>query len=290
MNISNELVTRILNYELTQIIITVLIGLLLQSLSKSFIERLVRRTVLTDRYESKIDERKREDTIIIISQRAFVVLLWIVMVSIVLSLAHVNVATLLTGAGLFSVVIGLGAQNTIKDFLAGIFILGENQYRVGDIVTLSGGTTSAIGTSGTVEEITLRITKLRDLDGTLNIVRNGEAGIITNRTFKYSSVVIDITVAYESKVEHVEEVINRVGMEMLEQKDWNKLIIEPIHFLRVDAFTEAGVLVKSLGKVHPAAQWDVAGEYRRRIKAAFDAEKIQFAVPKRDILVHEKRS
>jgi small-conductance mechanosensitive channel len=289
MNISDTFLSRLFSYEVIQIVVTLFIGILLQLLSQGFIERLVRRLIHADRYESKIDEKKREDTIIVITQRAFVVLLWIVIVTVILSLAHVNVAALLTGAGLFGVIVGLGAQNTIKDILAGMFILGENQYRVGDVITLSGGTTSAIGTSGTVEEITLRITKLRDLDGTLNIVRNGEAGIITNRTFKYSSVVIDLVVSYDAKIDHVESVFNRVGMEMLDDQKWNKLIIEPVRFLRIDGFTEVGVLVKGLGKVHPAAQWEVAGEFRRRIKDAFETESIHFAVPKRDLAVQDNR-
>lgn len=180
------------------------------------------------------------------------------------------------------IIIGLGAQATIRDYLAGISILAENQYRVGDIITLSGGTTGD-GASGVVEEITLRITKLRDLDGTLNIVRNSDASVITNRTYKYSSVVIDVGVAYDSDIDAVERVMNAVGDELLNDPIFGVDIVEQIKFLRVNEFGESAILVKAVGKVQPARQWEIGGEYRRRLLKAFTAEDIVIAFPQLDL-------
>lgn len=265
----------------TKILLVFLIALFFQAISHNFIERLVRRVLRSYQYETKLDQTKREDTVVRIFRTTFTFALWLAVGLTVLTILGINIVALLTGAGLIGVVIGLGAQNTIKDYLAGIYILTENQYRVGDIVTLSGGSTSAIGSSGVVEEITLRITKLRDLDGTLSIIRNGEASIVTNRTFKYSNVVVDLTVAYETDIDTVEQLINKTGIAMIAEDKWKSVIIEPIKFLRVDSFTEAGVVVKTIGKVRPAAQWDVAGEFRRQIKVQFDTHKVKFAVPER---------
>jgi small-conductance mechanosensitive channel len=270
---------------LLPIAITVLAAFVVRTAGRNIIDRLVRRAVRADRYESKVEELKRENTIISIFHTTFSFALWAVVVLITLTLLNVNLAALLAGAGVFGVIIGLGAQNTIKDFLAGIFILSENQYRVGDIVTLSGGTTGAAGASGVVEEITLRITKLRDLNGTLNVVRNGEATIITNRTFKYSTVVVDVTVSFESDLHEAEKIINRIGLEMLEVEKWKPLFIEPISYLRTEDFAENGIIVRCYGKVKPASQWDIAGDFRRRLSVALKDSVVSFALPQR--VLHE---
>jgi small-conductance mechanosensitive channel len=247
------------------------------------IEHTVRRLVFRERYENKIDEKKREDTLIGILRTGAAVLIWMIGVLLILDALGANLAALAAGAGLFGIIIGMGAQSTIRDILAGIFILFENQYRVGDIITVSGGTTG-IGTSGVVEDITLRITKLRDLDGTLNIVRNGEASVITNRTFKYSSVVVDVTVTYESDIDKVEELMNKVGLKVAGDEKWKSLTIEPIQFLRIDAFNESGAVARAVGKVAPASQWDVAGAYRRELLDALSKGSVQVGLPQ--VVVH----
>lgn len=280
MDINSELVDKLLRIGLV-----IIAAMVVQLIGRGLIERVVRRVVRADRYESKLDERKREDTIISIFHTSFLFFVITVTLLVILAILNVNVGALVAGAGLFGVVIGLGAQSTIKDYLAGMFILTENQYRVGDVVTLSGGSTTAIGTSGVVEEITLRITKLRDLDGTMNIVRNGEAGIVTNRTFKYGKVVVDITFSYETNIDKAEAMINRVGVEMLSDEYFGKLITEPVVYLRVDSFNDAGVVVKCVGKVKPASQWEVAGDFRRRIKTAMESSDIHFGLQQR--VLHE---
>lgn len=248
------------------------------------VSRLIRRAVRGNKYETKLDEIKRENTLIAITSTTAAVVIWVVAATVILSIFNVNLASVAAGAGFLGIVVGLGAQTAIRDYLAGVFILLESQYRVGDIVTLSGGSTG-IGTSGVVEEITLRITKLRDLDGTLNIVRNGEAAIITNRTNKYSSVVLDIGVGYDSDIDTVEKVMNRVGTDMLKDKILAAEINEPIGFFRVDAFGDSAVIIKAVGKVKPAKQWDIAGEYRRRLLKAFAEAGIDIAYPQ--LVVHQ---
>ena len=267
-----------------QSIIVIVIALIIKKVSGAIIDRIVRNVIKSHKYATRLEERKREDTISKIFSTLTGVVIWVVVIGTISSLFGFNFGAVAASLGFLGVVIGLGAQTTIRDYVAGIYILIENQYRVGDIVTLSGGTTGALGTSGVVEDISLRITKLRDLDGTLNIVRNGEASIITNRTYQYSSVVIDINIAYTSDIDLVESVLNKTGQDMLENEDMSKLISEPIKFLRVDKFTESGIIVKAVGTVQPAEQWTVAGDYRRRILKAFSEAGIEIPLPQ--IVVH----
>ena len=257
-----------------RIILIILGTMVLQVISRVMVAHIIRHSVQTHRYETKQDERKREDTLINVVRTSVAAALWFIAVFAILAQLNINLASLATGAGLISVVIGLGAQNTIRDILAGIFILIEHQYRVGDTVTLSGGTTGINGTTGVVEEISLRITKLRNIDGTLNIVRNGEASIITNHSFKYSNALVDIKVHYTTDIDKLEQVMNSVGADMTKDENIQKDIMEPITFLRIDNFTDDFANVRALGKVRPGTQYKIAGEYRRRLLPALQKAKI----------------
>lgn len=279
-----EFISELLKNPFIQTAIIIFMALVANKVVGVIISRIVRRVVKSHHYATRLEEKKREQTITNVFRALSVIVIWIIAIVASLSAFGVNFAAVAASLGFLGVVIGLGAQTTIRDYVAGIFILIENQYRVGDIVTLSGGTTGQLGTSGVVEDITLRITKLRDLDGTLNIVRNGEAAIVTNRTFEYSSVVIDIGVAYDSDIDKVEKVMNRVGQDMLTNEEMAKSIKEPIHFLRVDNFVDSSVIVKALGTVEPAEQWTIAGEYRRRILTEFKKEGVEIPLPQ--IVMH----
>lgn len=274
---------QLLDNKFVQVLLTIIITLLVQILLRSPIERVVRKVIRTHRYSSKDEEKKREDTLITIFHTAGMVAAWIVAIIVILIQLDVNFAGLLTGAGLIGIVVGVGAQGAIRDFLAGVFIILENQYRVGDIVTLSAGV--AGGVSGVVEDITVRITKLRDLDGNVHIVSNGSVGVITNMTFKYANVNIDIPVSYTTDIDTVKKIINDVGVDLAGDETLGKDVIEAIQFLRVDSFDASVMMVKALGKVKAGTQWDLAGEFRRRIKMAFDKKGIDIPYPQ--VVVHE---
>lgn len=274
-----------LNNPITLTIIILAIAIGLHNISGVIVASILQRTVRPHRFETKADNNKRRDTLSNVFSATTRLVIWIVAAGTILGVLHFNLASIATGAGFIGIIIGIGAQATIRDYLAGVSIILENQYRVGDVVTLSGGTIG-MGTSGLVEEISLRITKLRDLDGTLNIIRNGEASVITNRTYKYSSVVLDVGVAYDSDIDIVEKVMNTVGKDMLKDEVFGGKINEPIAFLRVDQFATSSIIVKAVGKVKPAAQWEIAGEYRRRLLKAFAKTGIEIALPQ--VTVHQK--
>ena len=269
---------------IVKIALTILIAIVVSFLIKYIIKFLVGRFVQSASkltHTSHIDKKKCSKTLVSVFNASALVIIWITALMTIVKLSGIDLTPLMTGAGLFGVVISFGAQSTIRDILAGIFIIAENQYRVGDIISVySGGQTL----SGSVEEITLRITKIRDIDGNLHIIRNGSSEAMTNRTFKYANVNIDLNVAYEADMSDVEKVINQVGEEMNKDEKWSKVILEPIKFLRVDEFEDSTIRVKSLGKVEAAEQWSVAGEFRRRIKIAFDKNNISF--PYNQLVVH----
>lgn len=267
---------------MVHIVLTICITALLHVVLRNVLDRIVRRAVKEHKYVSRSEEKKREDTLQGILHTAISVVLWTIAIIVILAQLRVNLAALLTGAGLVGVLVGFGAQNAIKDYLAGIFIITENQYRVGDIITLYA---SGANVSGVVEDITIRITKLRDLDGNLHIVQNGSGGVVTNRSFEFANVNIDINVSYDTDLEKAREVINRVGVEQAADEQWQAVVLEPIQFLRVDSFNDFSVTLKSVGKVQPATQWELAGDFRLRLKHAFDKAGIVIPIPQ--VVVHQ---
>jgi small conductance mechanosensitive channel len=184
----------------------------------------------------------------------------------------VNVTPILASVGIAGIAVGFGAQSLVKDVLTGLFILVENQYSKGDVVTLAG-------ISGQVEEVGLRRTVLRDLDGIVHHVPNGEIAVASNLTQEWSRVNMNVSVAYGEDLDKVFEVINRVGHELAADAEFGPLILKAPQVLRVDAFGESGIAIKILGDTEPIRQWEVMGELRKRLKKAFDEEGIEIPFP-----------
>ncbi len=191
-----------------------------------------------------------------------------------LPLAGISIGPLLAGVGILGLAVGFGAQSLVKDIISGLFILLDNQYSKGDVVTLAG-------ISGLVEDIGLRRTVLRDLDGIVHYIPNGEVGVASNFTKEYSRVNLNVGVSYSEDLDHVMRVIDRVGEEMAADPEWAPSIITPPKALRVDNFGDSGIDIKILGDTQPIKQWDVMGELRRRLKKAFDEEGIEIPYPHR---------
>jgi len=269
----------------TTVAFIILVALFIQYFIRWLIDRVVHKIIDHHTLKSTLDAKKRKQTLSAMFKTASAVFIWICAIVLILVQLDVNLAGLATGAGLIGIVVGFGAQNSIKDILAGIFIIAENQYRIGDIVSLYA---AGKDVAGVVEDLSVRITRLRDLDGNTHIIPNGSISIMTNLSFHFANVNVDIDVAYETDIDEAERVINQVGEELAEDENWQKHIYEPIKFLRVDSFEDSSVRIKALGKVEPAQQWDVAGEFRRRIKKAFEAAGIE--IPFNQIVIHESKT
>ncbi len=255
------------------ILIIVVVGVVLWFLLKKFLPPIVRRTVAQTGYEETEEGlKKRTDTLLSIFRGMGRVLIIIVVIIMILDEVGVAIAPVLAGFGIAGVALGFGAQYLIRDLIAGIFIILENQYRVGDVVRVAD-----IG--GLVEYVTLRKTVLRDLDGVVHHVPNGEIKTASNFTRHFARVNLNVSVGYGTDLDHAISVINRVGKELAEDEKWRDVIKSPPQALRVDNLGDSGIDIKILGDVKPMQQWGVMGELRLRLKKAFDAEGIEIPWP-----------
>lgn len=184
----------------------------------------------------------------------------------------VNVGALIAGFGIAGIAIGFGAQSMVKDYLAGIFILVDNQYGKGDVIQIAG-------VSGVVEDVGLRRTVVRDLDGIVHFVPNGEISVASNFTEDYSRVNMNVGVSYSEDLDHVISVIDRVGEELAADPAWKDLILTPPKTLRVDNLGDSSIDLKIVGDTKPTQQWAIMGELRKRLKKAFDEEEIEIPYP-----------
>lgn len=237
-----------------------------------FIPRLIAVTLARRAGEPEEEVKKRADTLSRVLVNVGQVVVLLIAVFMVLSELEINTTPILAGVGIAGIAIGFGAQSLIKDLIAGLFIILENQYRVGDVVRISD-------VSGLVEDVNLRRTILRDLDGIVHVVPNGEIRVASNFTKEWSRVNLNVSVAYGEDLDHVISVINRVGKELAEDPEWSPLILKAPQVLRVDNLGASGIDIKILGDTKPIRQWDVMGELRRRLKKAFDEEGIEIPWP-----------
>jgi small conductance mechanosensitive channel len=179
--------------------------------------------------------------------------------------------------------VGFGSQSLVKDIISGLFVLVENQYGKGDVVNIAG-------VGGLVEDVNLRRTLLRDLDGTVHTIPNGEIVVASNLTRSWARVNTIISVSYGDDLDHVFDVITRVGQEMADDPDWSKDIIEPPKPLGVEGFGDSGIDIRILGDTQPIRQWDVMRELRLRLKKAFDAEGIEIPFPHRTLVTSGQKA
>jgi len=254
-------------------LVIILIAVALCFLLRHFVPLLVKRTVtLRMRGQPEGEIKKRVDTLSSAFVNTGIVIIAIFTIITILPEFGVNIAAMLAGLGIIGIAIGFGAQSLIRDVLNGIFILFEDHYRIGDWVR-------AAGIDGSVEEIGLRRTILRDFDGTVHSIPNSEIKTASNFTKGYSRVNLNISVAYGEDLDHVIEVINRVCKEMAEDPEWKADFVSTPKVRRVDNLGDSGIEIKILGDTKPSRQWDVMGELRLRIKRTFDTEGIEIPWP-----------
>jgi len=269
--------------QVVRIALIILLAAAAQSLSRRLINRVIERAVRSHRHASRGEEHKREATLKTFFHTTVSVTIWIVAFIVALWQMHLDLSALVTSAGLIGVIAGIGGQSLIKDCLAGLFIILENQLRVDDIVTIATPTATV---SGLVEEVTIRTTRLRDLDGNLHILTNGSIGVVTNMSYHFAQVNIDINVTYDTDIDKVEELIKEAGSITAHKARFRDDVIDPIELLRVDKLGDSTVTLKALGKVRPGTQWDVAGDFRRNLKKLFDKHKIK--APYQTFVVEEE--
>jgi small-conductance mechanosensitive channel len=229
---------------------------------------------------SAIEVRKRMDTLDQLGSnviRFFVVVIAGIMV---LDLLGLDVGPAIAGLGVVGIAVGFGAQSLVRDYLNGALILVENQFSKGDVVSVAGVT-------GTVEDFSLRRTTLRDLDGIVHTVPNGEIHVASNRTRTWARINQNVMVAFGTDIDKAIEVVDAVGREMLDDPVWKRRILEPPRVERVESIDEMGITLKILGSVRASEQWAASGEFRKRLLAAFAANGIEIPRPHRVVFTGE---
>jgi small-conductance mechanosensitive channel len=275
------------------ILVLILLGLLARWLVHRVVDRLVRRAeegIVPGRVGSAL---RGGDTVAagrrvqrartmgsLLKSIATGVILAIVLMMVIGELGY-NVAPLLASAGILGLALGFGAQTLVRDFLSGIFMILEDQYGVGDVVDVGEAT-------GTVEAVGLRVTRLRDVNGTVWYVRNGEVLRVGNMSQNWARTVLDVGVGYAEDLARVRRVLEEVAHGMWEDEDYRGKIIEEPEVWGVEALAADSVTVRVTLKTAPMEQWAIAREMRQRIKARFDHEGIEIPFPQRVVWHREQ--
>jgi moderate conductance mechanosensitive channel len=194
--------------------------------------------------------------------------------TMVLAQVGVNIAPIIASAGIIGIALGFGAQSLVKDFLSGVFMIFEDQYGVGDVIDVGEA-------AGTVEAVSLRVTRLRDLDGTVWYVPNGEILRVGNKSQNWSRAVVDVGIGYDEDISRARRVLSEVAHDLWEDEDYRSVIIEQPEVTGVEALNPDAITLRVLVKTAPLEQWAVARELRQRIKARFDHEGIEIPFPQR---------
>jgi moderate conductance mechanosensitive channel len=262
------------------IIVVIIASVLVLRFARPLIRKILRRLFESQaRFDShnrltSADVKKRVDTIETLGVSTIRLLVLVLLVGLVL--AALNLGEVLAALGLVLAALAFAGQDFVRDYLAGFFILVENQFYVGDVVRIAG-------VNGTVEDFTLRRTTLRDVNGTLHIVSNGEIRVASNETRGFAGIDLDVPIGYGADVERAMTLIDKAGTALAADPAWASRILEAPIAVRVGAFGDIGMSITVRGKVRAGEQWAVTGELRRRIVAAFGTAGI--SLPSRTIVI-----
>jgi moderate conductance mechanosensitive channel len=205
----------------------------------------------------------------------------VVIVSIAVLLTFnvfINIAPILAGAGILGLAVSFGAQSLVRDIISGFFILLENQFAVGDVI-------EAAGKSGVVEKMTMRVVVLRDLEGTMHVIPNGEMKVVSNKTRGWARAVVDISVPYTEDVDRALAVVRDEAAQFSTDRTWGLQLDGPVEVLGVESMTDNAVVIRTLLKTQPGSQWNVAREFRRRLINRFAKESIESPFQQRRVHV-----
>lgn len=193
----------------------------------------------------------------------------------------INLAPIVASAGVIGIAVGFGAQNLVRDFLTGMFMLLEDQYGVGDVI-------DAGPASGVVEAVGLRTTRLRDVEGVVWYVRNGEISRVGNKSQNWSRAVLDVPVAFSADVDRVRTVLKNAADDLWKDPDWEGVVLEEPEVWGIESMNAESVTIRLVAKTAPLKQWDVARALRERIKNAFHAAGIELPVQQQEVTVRDE--
>lgn len=280
----NKIITDIVNwllYDFTYILISLVVVIvliwLLNAISRNLEKVILKRS---DALHDK-EAQKRVKTLMSIGRGIMRLILWAIFALILLKRIGIEIGPIIASAGIAGIAIGFGAQELIRDFLAGFFVLLDNQIRTDDIVVING-------TTGVVEKIELRTIRLRDHSGVVHIFQHGKVNTLSNMTKEWSALVFEIGVAYKEDVDTVIAIMKSVGEDLEKDSRFSENILEPISILGVEQFANSSIQLKVRIKTQTGEQWQTRREYMRRLKYAFDKKGIEIPFPHTTLYWGEK--
>lgn len=269
-----------LDQHLLNILIILAGAYLLRKFGTKLIIKLLHKTIRRDLYPTELDRKKRLQTLDSLTGAGMRVFAWLIASFMIISELGIDTTPLLASASVFGLAIGIGAQSLVKDFVSGVFIISENQYRVGDAVEIGD-------VDGVVEAITIRTTIIRDLDGDLHHVPNGSITVTTNKTMDFGSINEDVVVARDTDLKALEHIINHVGERLVNEPSLKGFIVEAPYFSQIKGYDKDGIVVKILGKTTAGDSWKVRSELYRHLTKAFKQHDV--VVPYGEFTIHQTK-
>ena len=269
--------------DILPVVLVVVVALVAMRLAGLFVHGIVK--ALLDREASEgtaqelsaVELKKRMDTLDDLGGNVIRFFVFLIATLMVLGKLGLDIGPAVAGLGVIGIAVGFGAQALVRDYLNGALILVENQFAKGDVVRLAG-------VAGSVEDFNLRRTTLRDLDGVVHTIPNGEIKVASNLTRVWARINEDVLVAYDTDIDRAIDVVDDVGRRMAGEPEWKRRVLEAPRVERVEALGEYGVTLKILGSVRAQEQWAARGEFRKRLLAALQANGIEIPRPQRVVL------
>lgn len=253
-------------------------GAVLAYIVWEWVIRLIVRRIqaLDDVEDSELD--KRTHTIGSVLHSAGIVVILVTAVLMTLPEFGIDITPVLASVGIVSLAAGLGAQTMVKDVISGMFILIENQYTVGDVVEIQGVT-------GTVEDITLRVTAVRDITGTIHTIPMGEIRQVANKSRDWSRAIVDVSITYEEDVDTAVQTLQEIAVRLQEESEWRGVLLEEPLVTGIEGLEDWAVRLRLMVKTTPGEQWDVQRWLRREIRHEFEKRQIILAFPRQEVMI-----
>ena len=260
---------------LVRIVIMIVVAVVIVQLCHFFVRRLEKgaaKRMLKSRHVPEVEVQKRVSTLGGIIRKIILITVVVIVTMMVFTELGFDIKPILASAGVLGLAVAFGAQNLVRDFISGLFLIVENRIRVGDVAVINGQ-------GGLVEQVNLRTSILRSLDGTVHVFRNGDINTLSNMTHEFSYYVFEMGVAYKEDTDRVVEVMKQVGEEVMIDEAYAPFILAPLEILGVDKFADSAVVIKARIKTSPVKQWFVGREMNRRLKKKFDELGIEIPFP-----------
>lgn len=264
-----------------QVVLILVIALIVLFIARRGIRKLVSIRIQRPREEAPEELEKRTDTLSGVLFGLISVVVWVIAIVMSLGEFGVDITPLIAAIGVASLALGFAAQNIIRDYLYGFFIVMEDWYRIGEVVTVAGIT-------GGVVDMNLRRTTLRDLDGTMHVIPNSNIALASNMARGWARINLNVGVAYKENVNRVWALLDEICQALKDDSKWGQYLITTPSVVRVDNLGDHAVEFKIMGDTKPGQQWDLMGELRKRIKTRFDEEKIEVPWPHTMVYLEDK--